>query len=112
MLMNPSVPQTKGRRNEDRVCKRLKKQGWRIICQNKRFFGVEVDLLAERKGIYILVEVKSLNNEYHLEKLLSEKQKNRLKAVAEALSPQARGGLCLLLALVNQNGHIRFVEVE
>ena len=111
-MNDPLNPQTKGRRNENRVRRRLKKQGWRIICQNKRFFGVEVDIIAERNGIYILVEVKSLNNEYHLEKILSKKQKKRLKAVAEALSIKMPGGLCLLLALVDQTGHIRFLEVE
>lgn len=105
-------PYPKGRHNEYLVCQYLKSKGWSIVCQNQRFFGVEVDIIAKRNEIYNLVEVKSLNNEAHLEKILSDWQKDRLKKVADALSSQTRGGLNLLLALVNQKGAIRFVEIE
>ena len=111
--MKQSVTKSpKGRRNEYLVSQYLKNRGWSIVCQNRRFFGVEVDILAKRKGIYSLIEVKSLRNEAHLEKILSDRQKNRLKAVAQALSSQMPGGLNFLLALVNPKEDIRFVEVE
>ena len=102
----------KGQHNEHLVCQYLKRKGWSIVCQNQRFFGVEVDILAKRNEIHTLVEVKSLKNEAHLEKILSDWQKNRLKKVAEALSSQLPGGLNLFLALVNQKGTICFVEIE
>ena len=103
---------SRGRYNEYLVCQYLKSKGWSIVCQNQRFFGVEVDILAKRNEIYNLVEVKSLKNETHLEKILSDRQKNRLKTVAEALSLQIQGGLNLFLALVNNRGMIRFVKIE
>ena len=105
---NPS----KGRQNESLVSQHLKRKGWHIVCQNQKFFGVEVDILAKKRGIYTLVEVKSLRNEAHLEKILNNQQKKRLKMVAEALSLQTPEGLYLFLALVNLKGAIRFVEIE
>ena len=103
---------SKGQCNEYLVCQYLKSKGWSIVCQNQQFFGVEVDIIAKRNEIHTLVEVKSLNKEAHLEKILSDRQKNRLKKVVEALSSQIPGGLNLLLALVNQRKTIHFVEIE
>lgn len=103
---------SKGRQNEYLVSQHLKRKGWNIVFQNQRFFGVEVDILAKQKDVYTLIEVKSLKNEAHLEKILSDQQKQRLKMVAEALSLQTPKGLYLLLALVNLKGAIRFVEIE
>ncbi|MCY4512862.1 MAG: YraN family protein [Bdellovibrionales bacterium] len=111
-IKKPTRKHTKGQQNEHLVSQHLKRKGWNIVCQNYQFFGVEVDILAKKKGIYTLVEVKSLRNEAHLEKILSDQQKTRLKTVAEALSPQTPKGLHLLLALVNLKGTIHFVEIE
>jgi len=105
-------PYSKSRQSEYLVSEHLKSRGWNIVCQNQKFFGVEVDILAKRNNIYTLVEVKSLKSEAHIEKIISKKQKNRLKAVIEALSPQVPKGLNLLLALVNRKGVIRFIEIE
>ena len=102
----------KGQYKEYLVSEHLKSRGWNIVCQNQRFFGVEVDILAKRNDAYTLVEVKSLNNEAHTEKILSNHQKKRLKAVVEALSPQIPNGLNFLLALVSRKGVIRFIEIE
>ena len=103
---------SKSWQSEHLVSEHLKSRGWNIVCQNQRFFGVEVDILARRNTIYTLVEVKSLKNEAHIEKIISKKQKDRLKAVVEALSPQTPNGLNFLLALVSHKGVIRFIEIE
>ena len=112
LKLQNSRNRSRGRKSEQLVRDHLKSKDWSIVFQNRRICDVEVDILAKRRGAHLLVEVKSLSQEEHIEKILSRKQKDRLKAVAEALAPQAPRGLSLVLALVNTKGEIHFLRVE
>lgn len=112
LKLQNSRSRSRGRKSEQLVQDHLKSKGWSIVFQNRRICDVEVDILAKRRGVHLLVEVKSLSQEEHIEKILSRKQKARLKAVAGILAPQAPRGLSLVLALVNTKGEIHFLRVE
>ena len=102
----------KGRRNENLVTNFLVKRNWRVLSRNAKFFGVEIDLIAQKDARTVAFEIKSLNNESHLEKILSSKQKERLKAALEALSLDFPEGIELVLAAVNKNQEVAFFPVH
>ena len=102
---------SKGHINETLVSDYLEKKGWEIVCRNKRFFGVEIDLIAKKKNLHILVEVKSLNHYFILEKILNLKQKRRLQKVGSMLSEELKGDFCLFLATVNSKQKISFFQL-
>ncbi len=49
----------RGRSGERRAIEYLEERGWKILEQNFRLFGAEVDIIAECRGEYRFVEVKS-----------------------------------------------------
>ena len=104
-------PKRKGFFKENIVAQHLKKQGWTILHQNKKIFGVEVDILAKKENEIFLIEVKSLKKESHLEKILKSKQKERLKKAAQSLCEDFSKGVRLLLATVDSKNKIDFFDV-
>ena len=40
------------------ACAHLKSRGYQIIAQNKRFGRAEIDIIAQREGVLVFVEVK------------------------------------------------------
>ena len=102
----------KGMMKEEFVSQYLQKRGWRILHRNKKFFGVEIDILAQKQNERILVEVKSVKRGDYLEGILKPKQKDRLKRVAEALSNSSHLSLRLFLAAVNEQNKATFFEIS
>ena len=102
----------KGRGNENLVTNFLVKRNWRVLSRNAKFFGVEIDLIAQKDKRTVAFEIKSLSEESHLEKILAPKQKERLKAALEALSPDFPEGIELMLAAVNKNQEVAFFPVH
>ena len=90
----------KGRRSERLVADFLRRKGFRIVFQNQKTLGVEIDLLAEKQGAAALVEVKTLKEESHLEGILKERQRSRLQKAALSLAPDFPQGVSLQLAVV------------
>lgn len=103
----------KGKKCEQIVKTHLQKQGWTILAQNTRFYGVEIDLIAQKNKSYILVEVKSLSSEFYLENILSHSQKERLKKVHTLLSLELLPhSLALFLATLNSKKEISFYRIS
>ena len=109
---NPGQNKAKGRRKEDLVARYLRKKGWTILHRNKKIFGVETDIFAEKQGERILVEVKSVKKDAYLERILKARQKERLKRVASALSDSSSSGTRLFLAGVSEKNTVRFFEIS
>ena len=102
---------TKGLWKEKLVAQHLKKKGWRILHQNKKILGVEIDILAEKNKDRILVEVKSIQNPDQIESILKEKQKERLKKAAESLCDKPDQTIRLFLAAVDKKNTIQFFQI-
>ena len=48
-----------GNQGEDAACAYLKKQGWKVLDRNVVRRGGEIDIIAEKKGVYAFIEVKT-----------------------------------------------------
>ena len=102
---------TKGSFKENIVAQYLKQKGWTILYQNKKILGVEIDILSQKGKEHLLIEVKSIKREEHLEKILKAKQKERLKKVAQSLCEDFPEGLRLFLATVDPKNKVDFFEI-
>ncbi len=58
--MNVRNSKDKGKESEDVACEYLKRKNYRIIERNFRTRRGEIDIIAEKDGILIFVEVRSL----------------------------------------------------
>lgn len=86
MLQNRSQKnQSLARLGEALICSELQKQGWRILGQNFRRYGTELDILAQKGGTLAVVEVKTRRNFYH--QTLKE-------PVEELITPRKKQSLC------------------
>lgn len=101
----------KGSFKENIVVRHLKQQGWDILSQNKKVLGVEIDILAKKEKEVFLIEVKSIKKDEHLENILKDKQKERLKKTAQSLISDFPEGLRFFLATVNFQNKVEFFEV-
>ena len=101
----------KGEANEVLVMDWLQKKGWEILAKNTKHLGVEIDLIAQKQERTVVFEVKSLNHDSHLEKILSPKQKQRLQSVVNSLVQDFPQGLELMLATVNRKKEISFYPI-
>lgn len=54
-----------GREGEERAARLLEELGFRIVARNVRADGVEIDLVAERRGLVAFVEVKTRRGGAH-----------------------------------------------
>ncbi len=50
----------KGRQGEDRACRYLVEHGYDILARNFRIRSGEIDIIAQKDGYIVFVEVKSL----------------------------------------------------
>jgi len=109
--MKKQNPKIKGFTNEQIVARYLMQKGWVILHQNKKVFGVEIDILAKKGKEHFLIEVKSITKKEHLENILKEKQKERLQKAAKSLSEDFPEGLRLFLATVSPANAVDFFEI-
>ena len=110
--MNKINTKEKGLLKEKLVARYLINKGWTIISKNKKILGVEIDILAKKNKEQILVEVKTIQSEDQIENILKEKQKERLKKVAESLCESPNSSIQLLLATVDPKNKIHFFEIS
>ena len=101
----------KGCIKEKIVAQYLQSKGWTILYKNKKVLDVEIDIFAKKKTEYLLIEVKSIKKDEHLENILKGKQKERLKKVAQSLCGDFPEGLRLFLATVDIKNTVSFFEI-
>jgi putative endonuclease len=91
---------TLGAAGEDAACAHLERRGYRILARNARADRVELDVVAERAGVLVFVEVKT-------------RRGDRCGAAAEAVDARkqariARGAAAWLRASRRRVRRIRF----
>ena len=52
-----------GNQGEDAACAYLKKHGWKVLDRNVVRRGGEIDIIAEKKGTYAFIEVKTRSSD-------------------------------------------------
>jgi putative endonuclease len=82
--MSGLISHLKGRAAEDRVCRVYQSAGHRLVCQRWRGPGGEIDLVFEKDGEVVFVEVKSSKSFAAAAAHLTRRQIGRLLASAEA----------------------------
>ena len=76
----------RGRYCEQKVKSLYLKKGFSLVSENRKYLGVEVDLLfLWEEDYYLLLEVKSLSDLDLLNFRLQQSQKKRLEKVAQHL---------------------------
>lgn len=68
----------------------LRLKGYTILARNKKFHGVEVDILAGRKRTLVLVEVKYRRSREKSHLALHPKQRERLLRQGQQLAEENR----------------------
>ena len=76
-------------------------RGWSISNQRTKFEGVEVDLIVEKAGRRVLLEVKFLNHSWRAFERVGTKQIQRLKYVLYGMRKRER--------LLKVEGYVVFV---
>lgn len=103
-----------GRAAEESVAQRYCEQGYKILAQRWRGAGGEIDLVVERGGQIVFVEVKQSRTHADAAQHLNVAQQERIYRAAEAFLAQHHGGTEVLMrfdaALVDQFGVIDILE--
>jgi len=81
-----------GAEGEDRAAEYLRARGYRIEGRNVRAGGVEIDLVAERAGVVVFVEVKTRRSTRHGAGELSVGWSKQQRLVRGALAWLAQRG--------------------
>ena len=78
-------PQQLGQAAEDLAAHHLQKQGFTIIARNYRYERAEVDIIAQKEGLLLFVEVKARSSDRfgHPEAFVPPQQQVLVHAAAE-----------------------------
>ncbi len=53
-----------GKKGEDLACTYLVQKGYKILKRNYRFKHMEIDIVAEKEGILVVIEVKTRQSDF------------------------------------------------
>ncbi|MBT3395830.1 MAG: YraN family protein [Alphaproteobacteria bacterium] len=73
-----------GRRAEDFCAWVLRLKGYRIVAKRSRQPGGEIDLIAQRGGVLVFIEVKARANTRDAMESISKRQQSRIIRAAES----------------------------
>jgi putative endonuclease len=74
----------RGARGEEAAARFLARRGWRLLARNWRGGGGEIDLVASRRGLVAICEVKTRTSAAALEEPLTAAQRARILRAAAA----------------------------
>lgn len=74
----------RGRRGERAAARYLRRRGWGILAVRWRGAGGEIDLIAARRGIVAVCEVKARTDARALDEPLTAAQRSRIERAARA----------------------------
>ena len=112
--MSGEVSYLAGIAAEDVVENSYRARGCRLCAKRWRGGGGEIDLIFERSGVYIFVEVKQSRDFTSAADRISQAQINRIYNAASAFLSNCPGGqdtnTRFDAALVDQMGRVRVIE--
>ncbi len=97
----PSIDQLKGQACERTALKHFSHLGYEFVAQNVFLYGIEVDLIFKKCGVYYIVEVKS-DNIWRMESPLSHSQRMRLEKASHLFSEYSQKPVRLWIAFVKK----------
>lgn len=101
---------SRGDHAEQKVCEHFLDQGYRLLYHRKKIFGVEFDLVLEKQGLKVYVEVKSVHSpDFYLQRWPT-RQKRRFLRVAAVLSEQQKSQF--FLAMVGPDDKVLLFDVN
>lgn len=74
----------KGRLGENAACRYLKKQGYRILCRNFDTGFAEIDIIAQKDGTVVFIEVKTRKETVSMPAYMSVGYKKKIKIMKAA----------------------------
>ncbi len=92
--MPPGRNQTIGCRGEQLAAAFLQRQGYALLARNFRVAGGEIDLVAEREGVIVFVEVKTRTSQRYGDPAAAVTRRKQERISRAALAFLARHGLC------------------
>jgi putative endonuclease len=102
-----------GLRAEDAACAALIADGWTIHARRVRTSAGEIDVIAEKAGLLVIVEVKQRPTLYQAAFALTERQKARLIGACQIVLSRhpdwGINGVRFDVLLVDRRGRVRRV---
>jgi len=112
--MSGMVSYLAGLSAEDQVARAYARDGHVVLSRRWRGAGGEIDLVVERDGVVIFIEVKKSRTHDRAAERLSQRQLQRIFLSAEdyigSLPQGANSNARVDVALLDQQGAIRIVE--
>ena len=106
-----------GQAAEDLASNYLQKQGFTIVARNYRYQRAEVDIIAQKKGLLLFLEVKARSSDQfgYPEAFVTPQQKALIHAAAEdyILAQQWEEAIRFdIIAVFNRNGQMKLTHFE
>ena len=76
---------TTGRLAEEAAERFLRRRAWEIVARNRRTPAGEVDIVARRRGVLAVVEVKARGDPHALAEPLTARQRRRIVRAADGI---------------------------
>ncbi|MBO1074447.1 YraN family protein [Roseomonas marmotae] len=106
-----AAAEARGRSAEDRVAARLEEEGWQVLDRRARTPAGEIDLVVEREGLLVFIEVKARPGLTDAAYALGARQRQRLLRAAEIWLGEHPGhgaaGIRFDLLLLDAAGRMR-----
>lgn len=103
-----------GKAAEECVARCYERGGHRIVARRWRGQAGEIDLIAEKQGAFVFVEVKSARNHTRAIQALGHRQQQRIvRAAEEFVGTQPKGLLSNMrvdVALMDRAGTVKILE--
>ncbi len=109
--------QTFGKLGEEKAAAFLKGKGYEVLAQNHRYKKSEIDLICQKDGLLIFVEVKTRSSRAfgNPETFVSENQRMAIIRAAEAYMDETNWGGDLrfdIIAIVSRGGEEEITHLE
>ena len=109
--------QTFGKLGEEKAAAFLRNKGYEVLARNHRYKKSEIDLICQKDGLLVFVEVKTRSSRAYgnPETFVSESQQQAIIRAAEAYMDETNWGGDLrfdIIAIVSRGGEEEITHLE